>query len=262
MVNLIKMDTRRLFHSNVFLISLSVVALFNIVLNIAITIAGNFFMGGKGYPQNFDICNAITGPFYISLFIALMFISMVSFSYADISNGYIKNIAGQLPRKTDLIFSKFIVIGIHNLVFLVAAAITNILGYLVLSAIGLVHITSDGLILAALLTLLLKWMLSMAICSILLFITMGIKNKNVASIVAAIFGTGALGLAYMGLNQAINGVFHTSSFDLGEYMPDTLINVVNAGANTAVINTVIVSVVCSAIFLGLTYKVYGSRDVK
>lgn len=59
MVNLIKMDTRRLFHSNVFLISLSVVALFNIVLNIAITIAGNFFMGGKGYPQNFDICNAI-----------------------------------------------------------------------------------------------------------------------------------------------------------------------------------------------------------
>ncbi len=262
MANLIKMDLRRLFHSPVFIISLSVVGVFNILLNVLFTIAGSFFLGGAGIFQGYDLCNAIIDPFYISLFILPMFISMVSFSYADIANGYIKNIAGQLHRKTDLIFSKFIVIGIHNLIFLFVGAATNVAGYLILSATGLIHITSDGQILAAIVTILLKWMLSMAICSILLFITMGIKNKNVASIVGVIFGTGALGLAYMGLNQGIKTIFHTESFDLGEFMPDTLINTVNVGANTAVINTVIVSVVCSVIFLALTYKVFGSRDVK
>ncbi|MBQ1436997.1 MAG: hypothetical protein IIZ07_03575, partial [Ruminococcus sp.] len=87
MANLIKMDSRRLFHSPVFLVSLSIVAVFNILLNVVISIAANFFMGGKGYPESFDLCDAITSPFYISLFIILMFISMVSFSYADISNG-------------------------------------------------------------------------------------------------------------------------------------------------------------------------------
>ena len=77
-----------------------------------------------------------------------------------------------------------------------------------------------------------------------------------------IIGTGALGLAYLGLNTAISNIFHIQGFDLAMYMPDSLMNSVNVGANTAIINAIVVSLVCIFIFMALTVKVFKSRDVK
>ncbi|MEE1105814.1 MAG: hypothetical protein UH083_07635, partial [Ruminococcus sp.] len=172
------------------------------------------------------------------------------------------NIAGQLPHKSSTIISKFIVIGLHNLLFLAVGSLTNTLGNLMLSGMGMIHFVNDGMALQAILTLLLKWMLSMALASILMFVTIGIKNKILASIVGVIIGTGSLGLAYMGLSTAADTVFRTDGFDLGEFMPDTLFNAVSVGTNTAVINAVIVSLVCIAIFMTLTVKVFDRSDVK
>ena len=66
----------------------------------------------------------------------------------------------------------------------------------------------------------------------------------------------------MGLSTAADTVFRTDGFDLGEFMPDTLFNAVSVGTNTAVINAVIVSLVCIAIFMTLTVKVFDRSDVK
>lgn len=260
MGKLIRMDLRRVLHSPMFFISLSVVAAFNIILNIVFTLLSKVFVPAEN--ATVLLSNAIATPFYLSFFMILMFASVVTFSYADIANGYIKNIAGQLPNKGILIVSKFIVIGIHNLIFLVAGSLTNLMGYFILSAMGMIHLIDDGQIAAAIMTLLLKWLLSLAISTILLFVTNGIKNKVLASIVGVIVGTGSLGLAYMGLNMAIANVFHAEGFNLADYMPDSLMNTVSVPANTAVVNAIIVSVVCIAIFLTLTVKVFNSRDVK
>ena len=191
------------------------------------------------------LTSSIVSPFYLPFFIILMFASLVSFSYADIANGYIKNIAGQLPHKSSTIISKFIVIGLHNLLFLAVGSLTNTLGNLMLSGMGMIHFVNDGMALQAILTLLLKWMLSMALASILMFVTIGIKNKILASIVGVIIGTGSLGLAYMGLSTAADTVFRTDGF-VGEDVTEA----------------VIVSLVCIAIFMTLTVKVFDRSDVK
>ena len=261
MANLIKMDLRRMFRSPMFLVSLSVVAVFNIVLNVVLTIVTKLFIPVANTPSE-ALSTVIATPFFLAIFIILMFASVVTFSYADIANGYIKNIAGQLPNKGSLIISKFIVIGVHNLVFLAVGSLTNLIGYFILSALGMVTLVNDGQIGAAILTLLLKWLLSLAISTILLFVTNGIKNKVLASVVGVIVGTGSLGLAYAGLNMAIANLFHTEGFNLAEYMPDTLMNTVSVPAGTAVINAIVVSVICISIFLTLTVKVFNSRDVK
>lgn len=260
MGNLIKMDLRRMLHSPMFFISLSVVAAFNIILNVVFTLLSKVFVPTEN--ATMLLSNTIATPFFLTFFIILMFASVVTFTYADIANGYIKNIAGQLPNKGILIVSKFIVVGIHNLMFLAVGSLTNLMGYFILSAMGMVTLTDDGHIGAAIMTLLLKWLLSWAISAILLFVTNGIRNKVLASIVGVIVGTGSLGLAYMGLNMAIANVFHAENFNLADYMPDSLINTVNVPAGTAVVNAIIVSAVCIAIFLTLTIKVFNSRDVK
>ena len=88
------------------------------------------------------------------------------------------------------------------------------------------------------------------------------ENKVLATVLGVILGTGTMSLAYMGLNTAISNIFHTQSFDLGMYMPDALFNSVNVGANVAVINAIVVSLVFIVLFMALTVKVFKSRDVK
>ena len=261
MANLIKMDMRRLFHSKLFFISAGIVAVLNIILMTIIPLFTKFFAPASEMKIK-ELSDILVNPFAIPWMIILMLISMVSFSYADIANGYIKNIAGQIPRKSDTIVSKFIVIGVHNCFFFVVAAASMVIGQYLGSVFGTYQIVVDSQVGFAFITLFVKWMLSMAISSILLFLTTGVKNKTLASIVGVILGTGTMGLIYLGLNTAVNSIFKTSSFNLSLIMPDALIDTVNVGANTGVINALIASIVCTAIFLALTVKVFNTRDIK
>lgn len=261
MANLIKMDLRRLFLSKVFYITMGIVAFLNIVILTAIPLLTKMFAPGAEASVT-KLSDIIANPFSIPWMIIAVFISMVSFSYADMANGYIKNIAGQIPRKSDTVVSKFAVIGVHNLIFIAVSSLSMVLGNLIGSAFGTYTIEADPLIMNGVLTLFLKWLLSMAICSILLLLTTGVRNKTLAAIVGVIFGTGTLGLVYMGLSSAVTNIFKTEGFNLAMYMPDGLMGVVNVSANTGVLNTVIVSVVCIALFFALTIRIFNTRDIK
>ena len=261
MGNLIKMDLRRLFHTPMFIISMCVVAVLNIITSCGITIVARL-ISENPQPSTQSVSEILMTPFAGGIFAVALFASLINFSYADIANGYVKNLAGQLKRRSDLVVSKFIVIGIHNIVFLLVGVLSQFIAYGILVALKIASFANDGKIFAALITLVLKWMLCMAIASILLFLTTGVKNKTLATIVGVVIGTGSLGLAYFGLNMAINKFFKTEDFDVSNFMPDSLMSSVNVAANTAVLNAVIVAIVCSAIFLGLTIKVFNTRDVK
>ena len=66
----------------------------------------------------------------------LLMISICSFFYADVENGYIKNIAGQMPKKGWTIVSKFVAAVPHNLIFMVTGVIGNLLGSLIVKHIS------------------------------------------------------------------------------------------------------------------------------
>ncbi|MBQ7504741.1 MAG: hypothetical protein IJT79_05420 [Ruminococcus sp.] len=259
MGKLIKMDFRRMSHSTLLLVSLIVVAGINIVAGLAEPLIMKFFPVAAVKPVL--VSDLIANPFSIPLLIILLFMSVVSFSYADFAGGYIKNLSGQVNNRGKLVVSKFIVIGIHNMFFILAGVITRILGALIGIAIG-GAIEFDALIPAALLTLLIKWMLLMAISAILLFITTGVRNKTLASIIGVIIGTGALGLVYLGLDAALVNIFKLNGFTISDYMPDQLMSSVSVGSNIAVLNAIIVAVVCTVIFLSLAVKLFKSRDIK
>ena len=261
MSNLVKMDLRRLFHSPMFIISMCVVAVLNIITSCGITIVERLLVENPE-PSTKSFSELLMTPFAGGIFAVALFASLINFSYADIANGYVKNLAGQLKRRSDLVVSKYIVIGIHNIVFLLAGVLSQFIAYGILVVLKIASFTNDGKIIEALITLILKWMLCMAIASILIFLTTGVKNKTLATIVGVVIGTGSLGLAYFGLNMAINKVLKTEDFDVSNFMPDSLMSSVNVAANTAVVNAIVVAIVCSAIFLGLTIKVFNARDVK
>ena len=98
--------------------------------------------------------------------------------------------------------------------------------------------------------------------SIILFLTTGLRNKTLASVVGVLFSVSALGLLYMALNQLLSMV-GIKNFDVSNYAPDQLFNSqFDTAAIGAVINAIIVSVVFIGVFVGLTVAIFNKRDVK
>ena len=66
---------------------------------------------------------------------------------------------------------------------------------------------------------------------------------------------------YMGLGMAVENIFHVS-VNIGDFMPDSLMNSVSVINNEMVVNSAVVSAVFIVAFLILTYIVFKKRDVK
>ena len=235
MGNLVRMDMRRLTRSKMFVVSLAVAAALNFIIQFVIPLLSRVFSPGKALP-NVRLSDLIVSPF---------------------------SFPGQLPRKSDTIVSKYIVVGIHNCIFMLSCVATNILGVFIASKVFGFSLEADSQIAQSFVILLIKWLLFMGLCSILMFVTTGLKVKTLASVVGVLLGTGSLALVYLGLDQAIKNVFNVNSFTIADYMPDTLAENINVTSSVSTILTaVIVAVICIVLFMVLTIKVFNSRDVK
>lgn len=255
MTKLTKMELYKLRTSKLFLVLLVISA----VLNIAIAAGGPIvtkLLTSTEMPV--DITTAIASPFSLNFLMICLFISAVSFLYLDFSDGYIKNIAGQAPNRGGIVCAKFIAVAVHNLIFFIVAALTNILGIALAGAL-----TVNGNIAEAILTMLIKWLLSMAISAILMFFAVGLRSKTFAIILGVILPIGALSLVYMGIDNLLANVLKFSAdFSLADYMPDSLIPSVSVIENHLVVNAIIVAVVYIVLFYILTYFVFNKRDIK
>ena len=183
----------------------------------------------------------------------LVMLSACAFFYADVEYGYIKNIAGQMPKRGFTILSKFIAIIPHNLLFMLAGVIGNLIGTLIFQ-----RISFEGDIAHSLLVFVLRLLLLQSICSILLLVTSGLQSKPLGTVLAVLLGMGLLGVAYMGIDAGINQLLHLEDFSLARYMPDQLLG----KANPPTLDAILVSAVTTAIFLPLSIRVFDRRDVK
>lgn len=254
MTNLIKMEWYKLRTSKMFFVLLTITFVLSILIASAVpAISGA--IGGTVSPAN--LSDILSNPFSLGLLMLPVFISAASFLYYDFSDGYVKNIAGQLSDRGSLVFAKFFIIVVHNLIFFAAAALGCVVG-----AVLTQGIIVDAALWGGVLTLGLKWLLSVALCSIVMFFAVGLRNKTLAIIIAVVFATGSLSLLYMGINYGATTLLHLENFAIGNYLPDSLIGSVSAVSGDLVVNAIIVSAVFIGLFLWLTYTVFKKRDIK
>lgn len=251
MGNLIKMDWYRLRSSTFFLVSLIVSFVLNLAFSIGMPLLNRFFAPDAA-PDAVSFSYILANPISFTILFVLMLMSLVSFSYADLANGYIKNIAGQLPNKGLTVISKFVVGAIHNCIFFVVFLASTIIGNFIVN-----KVVFDDQIIAAVGTFFIKFLLSLGLTAILLFVSTGLRSKTLASILGVLFGSGMLTLVYMGLNTLFQ-----QSVDVNEYAPDSLFSQVNVSSGMLVFNAILVAVICIAVFLPLTVTVFNKRDIK
>lgn len=256
MISLVKMEWYKLRTSKLFIVMLSIVFGLQLLITAGAPLVARALSPAL-IPGASDLSALISSPFSAGLMLLAVYISAVSFLYSDFAGGYVKNIAGQMDDRGRMVIAKFIVIAIHNLIFCCVGVLGTVLGTL---ATG--QIAFDANILGGVMTLLLKWLLMLALSSVLIFLTVGLKNKTISVIAAVIFATNTLSLLYMGINALCSNVLKLEGVDVGNFMPDALMGSVNAIDGTMVINTVIVSAVFIALFITLTTITFKKRDVK
>ena len=260
MVNIIKMDMYRLFKSRSFKVVLIVVVILNLLygsynrLDTYFT-AKSLEEGADPvvWSKTVDFAKFLRKPvFYFDCIMTLL--SIVWFSNSDLSHGYIKNIAGQLPKKGHTVISKFIVVGVHNFFLLFAAVIGQLIGYLPYSSINFTNDLGEGI-----LHIWIKWLLLLSISAIILLFSSGFKSKNAATTIAVLMGGKVLTLTYALVSAGINKipVDCLKDFDLTKYMPDALMSFARPDVKTSVI----VSIVIIAVFITATVRIFNKKDV-
>lgn len=283
MFNLIKMDLYRLFHSLstwVMLLAMVGVAFFCVAMtNDDLTAMQN----DPAYmEQSLQIDNDTphagiimeTDPAWINgeipaedlivllinsailLLCITVFVSI--FVHAEQKNGYIKNIAGQLPFRGLLAVSRLISIAVGIfLIFVVYLAATFAVAYL---------FWGDRLVADSITTLWkilgTQYLLHLAFGSLVMFLCIAARNNIVSLCVGILMACGIMNFVYTGISQVIHAA-GWKTFELGKYMLETNVCQISGSTST---ETFLRALISGGVFLVLT--VIGSawimqkRDIR
>ena len=256
MANLLRMDLYRMRKAKSFWICLGIafaLALLQTPLAWGLSMIGRMLSAETlPFPTTAQMSGIVRDPF-LMLNGMLCLLSACSFFYADMENGYIKNIAGQMPRRGFTVLSKYLAILPHNLTFMVAGIIGNLIGTALFQQILL-----DGDILDAAVTFLMKVLLIQSICAILLLVTASFQNKSLGTVIAVLMGLGLMSLVYMMIDTGLDQLFQNKGFSVSDYMPDQLLGQLKP----PVLDSILVSLATTALFLPLSVRVFDRKDVK
>ena len=256
MGKLLRMDLYRMLKSKAFLICLAVafvLALANApVAKLMYTLANSLSSEiNETFANEVNLSSILTDPFpMMGLMLALL--SLCFFFYADVENGYIKNIAGQMPMKGFTILSRFVASGVHNLCFAAAGIIGNLIGTVLVQ-----RIVMDSNVLDSIRVLALKLLLAQSLCAMLVLVVSTFRSKSLGMILAVLFGLGLTSLIYMGINEGLKPLFGEGT-DISMIMPDSVMN--EKPLDT--VKALLIAVVACGIFLLPAIRIFDKKDVK
>lgn len=182
----------------------------------------------------------------------LALLSLCWFFHADVENGYIKNIAGQMPMKGFTVLSKFIAASVHNIIFAAAGIIGNLVGTLLVR-----QLIMDVNVLEVIRVLALKLLLVQSICATLLLVVTTFRSKSFGMILAVLFGLSLTGLIYAGINEGLKPLSGEET-NIAKYMPDTVIG--EKPLDT--VKALAVAIIWGAVFLLPAIRIFDQKDVK
>ena len=256
MGKLLKMDLYRMWKSMMsriclilaFALAVFYTPMLKIMFDLANKVSPEF---NEIFPAEQELSGILSDPFLL-LNTMLIMLSLCFFFYADLENGYIKNIAGQMPLKGFTVLSKFIAAFLHNLIFVAAGIIGNTIG-----TVFVQRIVFDDSVADSVRILVLKILLLQSLCAILLLVVCTFRSKSVGMILAVLFGLGLTSLIYMGISQVLKPIFGQAT-DISKYMPDAVMN----EKPLQTVKALAVAFVTGGIFLPLAIRVFDRKDVK
>ncbi len=290
MRNVIKMDIYRLLTSLSFKVCIILVFVQNFIsgplTKIAFFLARKLMLSSDMTEQEVDeLFGVWSRDFYIGNAVAsqlggictiIFLLCIVFFSYSDIQHGYIKNIAGQLPKRSYTVISKFTVMQLTALIFYGVSVFAKTLGQLICGqrlkfdmvfpgeldmetfSFGPDRVFSLG---HALAEFGVKILLLSCMCALILLLTTGLGSNVAGTIAAVVVGAGFTGVAYAAASLAVSRLFRLEDFSFSDYMPDSLYRS-DLVADGGMIRSIIIAIAATAVLLFITIKLYDRKEFK
>lgn len=287
MFNLIKMEMHRLTHSTVTWITI-VFAILTAIFGIAMTdmdiqavqdepptgliiqentdddssgmLAGFYVTGNPEWANgNIELGDLVGMELQSGLTSILCVIFVALFANADQKNGFIKNIAGQFPRRGQLVFSKFVAIAVHIFVLLVVfSAVTAAFGYI---------FWGDKVYLASLLpfikVLVVQYLLHLGLSTLMMFLTILTHSAAFGMTTGILICSGMTAFLYSGINQIVANLRPGWNFDISNYMLESNMRMIDVSAvSDTLLRGAIVGIVFLIVSLALAMMTMKKRDVR
>lgn len=151
-----------------------------------------------------------------NLLLLLCAIFIPLFVHAEYKNGYIKNIAGQLPNRGALVCSKLVAVAVQILVIFI--------GYILWSAVAANIFFKDTLVLGKVSDLFgsaaLHYLLCLAVGYVVLMLTLVTRSAALPLTLGVLCSTGFTALLYSGINVLVSVITGKENFDIGLYTPE------------------------------------------
>lgn len=156
----------------------------------------------------YDVMYANAGGEFLGLFIVIF---AVLFSTADINSGYVKNIAGQVKNRGNLILSKAILLMLFVAITLLGTTVIQILSnYLVFGKLEWGNIKEFGLYMGT------QTVLHCALALIVMAISIVLRNKVASMVIAICLTMNVTVVLYSGIDRIIEK-FGVNDFRLFEH---------------------------------------------
>lgn len=280
MFNLIKMDIHRLLHSKstwimiCFVIGLAVFSVTMINSDIefmkdnpaAVTETMEERPVGiyvEAQPEwvngTIEIGSVVSVEMRSQLLAILCVIFAAIFTNADYKNGYIKNIAGQFPRREQLVASKFIVIAFQVLVMVVVFTISIVVS-------GYVMWGSDfylGSVTELFQYLGVQYLLHLGIAAVMMLLCILTYSTAFSMTSGILLCSGLAVPVYSLINKAINGLKTGLEFDINKYILDGNITMLLYDSTSEVmVRGVAVGVAFAIVSLFISTIIVKKRDIR
>lgn len=207
--------------------------------------------------QRVNFSDILCMPFGgLSSLIIFFLVFSAAFYHADVGHGYMKNLAGQIPRVSMLSLSKFLVMLIPLFTMVLTGLLGTFLGDLL--AFG---VNFDGKIGMGLLELLTKLLMAWAMSSLAMLFSAGLRIKSLGVIMAVFLGAGIFSILYAPLSFGIQQLFKVYDFYINNYVPDQLFSVNMQLSGISLLNGVISSVIVIGFSLLLTILLNQKKDI-
>lgn len=181
------------------------------------------------------------------------------FTNADYKNGYIKNIAGQFPRREQLVASKFVVIAFQVLVMVVVFTISIVVS-------GYVMWGSDfylGSITELFQYLGVQYLLHLGIAAVMMLLCILTYSTAFSMTSGILLCSGLAVPIYSLINKAINGLKTGLEFDLNKYILDGNITMLLYDSTSEVmVRGVAVGVAFAIVSLFISTIIVKKRDIR
>lgn len=191
------------------------------------------------------------------MIVSLIFVSI--FVHADQKNGYIKNIAGQIPYKWMTVISKAVAVMVQLLLQFIIMAVSMYIGGKIAFGEQLVwgNTVELGKVLGG------QYILHLGFAYLILGLCIVFKSVSLSMTLGILLSCKVVTLAYFGINQLVESVLKIEGFDIGKYAIEMNVSSYSIAANGEdMVHMLVTGMFYALITLTLTAVVMQKRDVR